>query len=291
MRGQSVFPMLFAVVALWLLSPAVGDNSRDADWVERAARGVLNAYDHDSVLIVGELHGTAETPALASALTRVLARDSRVVLGLEIDRQEQPRIDEFLRSDGSADSVSALLASNFWQAEPARGDGRRSHAIVQLIEAIRVARLSGSAISIVALDDATFFHKGVDRNQALASRIAALYEQEGEDVVIILIGNYHARVTPPPEVISEGEVLVKPPVPTAARIANVPITAVNVTGCSGEFWSCISTDSCGPVKVPGQCSMNQYPVVEELDASRYGYHLSVTFERLTPSPPAMESVQ
>src|SRR5690606_33285559 len=124
--------------------------SRDADWVERAARGVLNAYDHDSVLIVGALHGTAETPALASALTRVLARDSRVGLGLETDRQEQQRIDEFLRSDGSADSVSPPLASFFWRAEPARREARRSYAIVPLIESTRVARLSGSAISIVA---------------------------------------------------------------------------------------------------------------------------------------------
>src|SRR5690606_6565707 len=38
-----------------------------ADWLEQTVERVLDRYDRESVLIVGELHGTEETPALVDA--------------------------------------------------------------------------------------------------------------------------------------------------------------------------------------------------------------------------------
>lgn len=280
---KSTFGIFLAVLVSALTLAAKANEPPDAIWVERAVDGVLSTYDRESVLIVGELHGTEEAPLFIQGIAKKLAdTGAQVVIGLEMSRQEQSLINEFLNSDGSAGAVAALLAGEFWRGN----DGRNSQAILGLLDGIRVARVAGSTISVMTIDDEAFFDEGSERREGLAARIAELHQDPKYDIVVVLIGNYHARLRAPSSITSEGELLTEPPVPTAARITNVPITTMNVTACSGAFWSCRSRGSCGPIEISARCDAEELPLVEELDPIQQPYNLSLVLERFTPSPPA-----
>jgi hypothetical protein len=272
--------------ALFLMVFAAGVISQVAAqsepvWLDDAARSVLSAYDRDSVLIVGELHGNVETPSLVASLVRDLASEGAVTLALEVPRSERERIESFLRSDGSPDAVAALLSGEFWQAPANRSDGRRSEAMVALLESVRVTSAEGSPVKVVTLDGD---FSGGDRREGLAARIDELAGSLERGPVVVLIGNYHAAVAlATRRVFSNGQE-IEPPIPAASLVRDVPLTTINVAACSGSTWAC--TAACGPIELSLQCDNPETVELTAQDPGRYGYHFSLIFPELTPSPPA-----
>lgn len=121
---------------------------RPDGFLEEAARSAH--ADALCPLLVGELRDTWETQAmLASVLRQGGGRPW--LLGLEIPRREQERIDAFLRSDGDARARAALARGEFWMREVR--NGRSGAALLQLIDAVRSLRRSGRDIRVVCLDD------------------------------------------------------------------------------------------------------------------------------------------
>ncbi|WP_313495429.1 hypothetical protein [Stenotrophomonas sp.] len=105
-----------------------------------------------SLLLVGEVHGTNETPALIGDLACASATSgSPVVVALEIPIEEQTSLDNFLASKGSDADQAALLATQFWARQPQ--DGRSSVAMLKLLHRLRTLRTEGAAISVLAVDD------------------------------------------------------------------------------------------------------------------------------------------
>lgn len=278
--------LYLSLVPVWGF-PTHAEQSGDIGWLPTAVDKVLAVYDRESVLVIGELHGTEETPALAAAMAQRLAGDASVVLALEVPRQEQQSIDAFLDSQGNPEARAKLLSGEFWRVDAASSDGRRSRAMVALLETVRAARQSGLALSVATLDDMAFHAKGGERRQGMAKRIVELAENPAYEHVVALVGNYHARLAPPSApVTADGEALEDPPVPTAALITDVPLISVNVTACSGSFWSCRAPGSCGPIELPGQCPEGHKVQVMEIEPNDSGYHVVVVLGQLTPSPPA-----
>jgi len=67
--------------------------------VRRAADLVRDAIADHRLVLLGEMHGTQEAPALAGALLDCYVAQHRpVVLALEINTNEQPRFDRYLAS-------------------------------------------------------------------------------------------------------------------------------------------------------------------------------------------------
>jgi uncharacterized iron-regulated protein len=223
-----------------------------SDRVSRSAADlILEFYDQESVLLIGELHGTVETPALVGHVIRRLSESQPVTLGLEISRQEQPRIDEFLESDGANDALTELLAVDYWRTSANGSDGRRSEAVVAMLESIRGLRADGKRVRVVALDDNDFFDADFDRRDGMARAIEELDPDLQSGLVIVLIGNFHARLsTFTGRLLSDG-VPIDPIVPTASRVSGVPLTSINVTACNGGFWGCMN-GTCGPQELPVQ---------------------------------------
>ncbi|HTQ81108.1 MAG TPA: hypothetical protein VMM92_14000, partial [Thermoanaerobaculia bacterium] len=90
-------------------------------------------------LLLGEVHGTVESPAfLANAVCLALQAGRSVTVALEIPLQEEARFEAYLGSAGSAADRTALLAGAFWQ-DPYQ-DGRRSQAMLALLESLRRLR-------------------------------------------------------------------------------------------------------------------------------------------------------
>jgi len=96
-------------------------------------------------VLFGEIHGTVESPAfVANAACLALRAGFPVTVALEIPREEQPRVDTFLASAGMVADRAALLDSSFWQDK--YQDGRRSQAMLSLLDELRRLRRGGHPI-------------------------------------------------------------------------------------------------------------------------------------------------
>ncbi len=95
--------------------------------------GVEPLLELGRVVLVGELHGTQESPAFVGAVAcHALAASRTVTIALEWPVQEAERVDAFLDSTGSDVDRDALLGG--WIGAPGDQDGRRSEAMVALVE-------------------------------------------------------------------------------------------------------------------------------------------------------------
>jgi hypothetical protein len=148
------------------------------------------------IVILGEVHGMNGQPAFVADLAcRLAAGDRRVVVALEIGKQEQARFDAFL--DAPVDSGAALaelLRGPAWTSKLQCGIA--SEARVGMLESIRRARRHGLQVRVVAIDDERL-QQGLDphgagtRDAAMARNILAA-RRPGE-TVLVLVGNLHAR--------------------------------------------------------------------------------------------------
>jgi hypothetical protein len=70
-----------------------------------------------NILLLGEIHGTVESPMFMLDMVCHAARsDLAVIVGLELPLAEQVRVDAFLDSQDSESDRTALLAGSSWQA-------------------------------------------------------------------------------------------------------------------------------------------------------------------------------
>lgn len=102
------------------------------------------------IVMLGDLHGTHETPQLAAELACALARSGTpVTLAIEMPHDEQVALNAYLASDGGDAARGALIARPFWQL---RRDGTASVATLEMIDRIRALRQRGAQLSILAID-------------------------------------------------------------------------------------------------------------------------------------------
>jgi hypothetical protein len=144
---------------------------------------------HAGALIVfGEVHGTAETPAfVANAACHAAQTGRDVAIGLEVPRDLQPQLDRFLDSNGGPDDVAALLEGEHWNAE----DGTASKALFDILESVRSARHAGRRVRAFFFDMAKT--DTGDRDQNMAANIAAQVDGNAGGITLVLTGNMHAK--------------------------------------------------------------------------------------------------
>ncbi|HEY5926310.1 MAG TPA: hypothetical protein VIV11_31710 [Kofleriaceae bacterium] len=178
-----------------------------------------------AIVWFGEMHGTEESPRFVGDAACLAAKVARVQLGLEIWTNEQARFDRYLASKGGDADRKALLEGPFWQ----QADGRSSHAMVALLERVRVLRAAGAKIDIVLYDDPI-----ANRDEAMAKRVIALRDPKA--IFVALSGNVHSRRT-------KGTPWDPELVPTVAHLvaAKLPVVTFNVSAAGGSMWACMST--------------------------------------------------
>jgi len=122
------------------------------------------------LVLVGEIHGSAEIPAaFGNLVCHALRRRPRetVLVGLEIFSSAQSAIDAFLASDGGGPARAALLEHDFWRRE--YQDGRSSGAMLALLDALRGYGAGGGTLAVRALDPPRF-DSANDRDAAMAKK-------------------------------------------------------------------------------------------------------------------------
>jgi hypothetical protein len=190
------------------------------------------------LLLVGEIHGTAEVPLVLAELTQEMGNSERpLIVGLEIWGSEQDAIDRFLASAGTALDRARLLEGTFWTR--AYQDGRSSQAMLDLLERLRALALKAD-IEVLAFDQQPA--TGGDdaaRDRAMAARIAAALDARPTAQALVLAGNFHTRV-------QDGA----PWDPTHRFMGHHLIDyqpySIEIMGVAGSAWICTSAelDSC-----------------------------------------------
>jgi hypothetical protein len=214
---------MLAALALFAASaaaaPCVPINGSEVLWSKRETRWV----------IVGEMHGTNETPDAFTNLV-CLAVQSRgpVTVAIEYPADTQPVLDAWLASDGGDAARAALLAGPFWRSP--QQDGRASVAFLRMLDRLRLMHRAGTVLSVRAFDVPWDGSDERDRNAAMADRLTKIANTT-PGLTMVLVGDYHAIVRELPS--------PRGPVRPAASLlpANERIS-LDVVSAGGSMWNC-----------------------------------------------------
>ena len=131
-------------VLTMMLSP-VGQGSSALSCIPIIGSDLVLAVEAKRFIIVGENHGTNEIPSLFGDLICAALSRGPVVVGLEIQTDQQESLDRYMVSSGDKAARIALLSNKHWRST----DGRASEAMFQLIEQVR--RLGNESRNAVLL--------------------------------------------------------------------------------------------------------------------------------------------
>jgi hypothetical protein len=153
--------------------------------------GLAPLLEPSTLLLVGEMHGTEQAPGFVwNVACQGLARGLPVTVGLEIDRAEDEAFQAYLRSDGGDAARKRLFESPFWVRD--FQDGRSSRAMLGLLEDLRTLAAGSGELRLLLTDRP---EPPAERDAAMAERVAEAAAARPGDLLLILTGNIHNRLT------------------------------------------------------------------------------------------------
>jgi len=244
--------------------------------------GLSDVLAHWDVLLLGEIHGSNQSPTFVGDVACAVAASGRsITVGLEVAVAEQERFDAYLASNGQEADRKATLDGPFWHG-PSQ-DGRESQAMFELLERLRRLRHEGREIHVVTLDPADPTIQPVERDRRMAEALARALTRQPQDFAISLTGNFHNRIRSAPWDATYdfmGKVF--------SRLApRARVLSLNVAYSGGSSWICEATAGCGPQQLKGKPEgdpSNRITILPALDED--GYRGSYSVGKLTPAPPA-----
>jgi hypothetical protein len=255
-----------------------GDVARVATQAAKLIDGELGAQH---VVMLGEIHGTEEIPAITGELAArwtTGAGKKPLLLGLEAASVDQSRVDRYLASKGTAVDRANLLAGAHWNERI--HDGRDSQAMAALIERVRALHATGADISIVMFDAAG---KG-ERDARMASTLRAAIKAHPGSRVLVLTGNVHAMTGKPREMFLDDKPYT-PPTTMARHIADLHPVSIEFRALRGDAWTCQETD-CSAHALPAASRSMSEPTLQPYEAGEAWDYL-MALPRFTASGPAI----
>jgi erythromycin esterase-like protein len=242
-----------------------------------------------TVVLVGEMHGTEQSPSFVSDLVcTALDRAVSVTVALEIPQEEAARVTAYLDSDGGDAARAALLAGPFWTDE--YQDGRRSEAELALLDSLRRDRRAGLPVKMALLDRREQT-TGTARDAFMASRLADAATASPGDFLVSLTGNVHSSTRKGTPWDAEYRPMA---LELEGRLSNRRVVALDVAYDGGSAWNCRATDaeSCRPYELKGTAvdGSGRRRIVLDESLKEKGYDGYYAVGTLTASPPAFQRV-
>lgn len=232
------------------------------------------------VVFFGELHGNKETPeAFLAGVCQHLERQSGDVrVALELHTDIQSSLDTFMESDGGSEAVEEFLRHPHWRRGMNFPDGRSSVAMLNLVEALRKLRASNSRLVSVTpfvghWTNRQIRYFGTSGDAVMAANITHLSQESEDDAVFVLVGNMHARLTPPEDMSH----LIP-----AASLVEGDVASVLVVPESGESWFCQMACQSWPVP-----EVTNLPAYESRIRAEGSFDYVLPIGRVSGSPPAV----
>lgn len=232
------------------ISPGVhADNAGRAAGGEAACAAPQALADRlraDRLMLMGEVHGTQESPAaFGAAVCRALAAGRSVSVGLELNRDQVAPLAAFLASDGGKQAVARLLGGDFWTR--AFQDGRSSQAMLALVQRLRTMAHEYPDLAVFILEDDAATPRtldGVTRGQAMAARVRTEYSRRPHALILTLSGNIHNSLTARSRADNGATI----PPTMGSLLADLSPTSVLLESIGGSAWVCAPT--CGVRHLP-----------------------------------------
>jgi len=227
-------------MAGWVIGMALGAaNAAPAPVtrVEDTAAQIIQHAGDARLIVLGEYHGTAETPRLVADLVERYSRDNAAVrLGLEMPISENVALARYLRSNGDPDAREALRTTPFWSVKDNQHDGRRSRDMLDLIESIRSLRAQGRNVGVAGYDVETGSSTDNDmRDAAMATHLHQQFNALPPGArMLVLTGNVHAMRSPPADAPPEMQQRTM-----ASHLLDLPLYSVRLEALRGHFWACV----------------------------------------------------
>ena len=238
------------------------------------------------LVVVGEMHGTQEIPALFGGIVCRAAvghAGEPVLVGLEIDSSAQPLLDAYLDSPGGPDAERALTAHVFWHRS--LQDGRSSKAGLALLDSLRRLRQSGAKVVVRAIDPPKY-DSAATRDATMAANVVAAIGEVHPVHTFVLVGDVHSRVLP-----GYPWAPADPYIPMGAHLRS---TYPNMIGLGfrafgGSAWTCDMDMRCGASDLKAREPDGPTPRIT-LDPEalpKVGWSGRLFVDHATASPPAV----
>lgn len=146
-------------------------------------------------VLVGEIHGTNETPSeFGNLVCDALKHGRRVTVGLERPSSEQLPLEKLLTSKDQGTVTHLLLAEPGWN--DGAEDGRASEAMLRLLLTMRELHNHYPNLRVFAFDVPPADTSQGSRDEAMGKALLSLGESRPDDLVLILTGNTHSFEAP-----------------------------------------------------------------------------------------------
>lgn len=193
----------------------------------------------ERVIVIGEIHGTAEAPAAVAEMACAAAGDGPVVLALELEDSLQPTFDAYLAASDAVSARRALEGSTLLNRR--YQDGRSSRAMLEMVERLRRLRAQGADVEIHAFQPQSLT-RGRDLDQSwyelnMGYLLGQARHRRPEARIIALMGNIHARKTAHPALPNVG-------VPATGHLPAGETLSLTIAQQGGSSWTC-DDEGCG----------------------------------------------
>lgn len=253
-----------------------------------AVEGVEAVLEAGTIVLVGEMHGTEESPAfVADLMCSALERGLPVTAALEIPKEEEERVLAYLASDGGAEARAALLVGPFWDGEVQYGVS--SEAMLTLLDALRRHQKAGRPVEVALLDRRERTTPNA-RDAFMASRLAEAAQASPRRLVVALTGNIHTRTRKGAPWDDDYE-----PMGLALEqgLPDRRVVALDVAYTGGTAWVCMGQgpEACKAHEIaPTPADGSGRRIVLDDSLQERGYDGYYAVGHLTASPPAVETL-
>lgn len=229
-------------------------------------------------VVVGEAHGSVETPRAFAQMICAAAQSGGVTVALEMPDSMQPQLDAFMAASEDAEAINALRQTDLWDLR--FQDGRGSVAMVEMMLTVRRLRLEGRDVVLRAFVSSSRRPSSFDQNYhelAMAQGLARVAMERPEATVMVLVGSFHAG-----KALLAGDNMV----PAIAHLPASEVVTLDVPQQGGRSWSC-TVETCGPRDILQTWDPNPRGIILTPTADGL-YDGVLAVGPLTASPPAAE---
>lgn len=283
-RLRALLPLLALAASPWGPAVAVEESPPAAALDCPPVPGAEPLLERAEVVLVGEMHGTEESPAFVAALAcRALAAGRPVTVGFEIAASEEERFAAYLDSDGGEAARATALAGPPWQAEGRAQYGATSEAMFGLLESLRRFRAAGHPVGF-ALFNRSGAGGGQNRDRLMADTLGGHVKRSAGGLLIALTGNIHSRLAPgtrwDPEYEPMGLLLLR-------ADPELRVIALNVAHAGGTAWMC-TPEECGAQRLRARVGEDRelFTVALSEELQPDGHHGTYYVGEVHASPPA-----
>ncbi|MBN9479527.1 MAG: hypothetical protein J0I52_04755 [Bordetella sp.] len=192
-------------------------------------------------VVVGEMHGTTETPAAFADMVCAARDQGPVTVALEFSESMQPTLDAFMEAQ-SEEAARAILAA--YPSGPfVHHDGRGSVAMLDLLLRLRAMRRETPSLKVVAFAPDSPYVPGFSQSYYdldMGHRLATAAREAPDSRMLVLVGNMHAQR----KVIESWSLT-----PAVVHLPSAEVISLYAVQQGGTAWNC-RREGCGPSPLP-----------------------------------------